>query len=480
MAAGPGNRQEERVTVAILDRSVSSLAAELRTGRIKARALAAAIAERYAALEQHLNAYRIFDAEVLQSQAAAADAMFAAGIDLGPFQGLPVSVKDLYGLAGFRTWAGTPKPLPELWEREGPVVGAFRRQGALLAGKTHTVEFAFGGLGTNRHYGAPRNPWDATRHRVSGGSSSGAGVSLWQGTAVLALGSDTTGSVRMPASWTGTVGLKVSRGRWSCEGLLAQSETLDTPGLLARSVEDLVPAFAAVDAAPPAWSAELPRREVAGLRIGIVARPFLEDCSPGVVEGVQAALAELERAGARLVDLALPEAEPAFELWREGHLSAPEAYATLTTRFADWLPTLDPNVRTRIETFGAMPAAEYILRRRRVLAWMDAVDERLAGFEAFATPTISVTAPAVEEVAEPDDYRRHNVAASRNAAILSLFDVCAVTLPVALDGVGVPVGLQLAARRGRERDLMAIAAGAERVLGTARQRLGTPPLLAGL
>jgi aspartyl-tRNA(Asn)/glutamyl-tRNA(Gln) amidotransferase subunit A len=198
------------------------------------------------------------------------------------------------------------------------------------------------------------------------------------------------------------------------------------------------------------------------------------------VEGVQAALAELERAGARLVDLVLPEAEPAFELWREGHLSAPEAYATLTTRFADWLPTLDPNVRARIETFGAMTAAEYIGRRRRVLAWMDAVDERLAGIDAFATPTIAVTAPALEEVAEPDDYRRHNVAASRNAAILSLFDVCAVTLPIALDGVGVPVGLQLAARRGRERDLMAFADAAERVLGTARQRLGRPPLLAGL
>ena len=139
------------------------------------------------------------------------------------------------------------------------MVGAFRRQAALLAGKTHTVEFAFGGLGTNRHYGAPRNPWDATRHRVSGGSSSGAGVSLWQGTAVLALGSDTTGSVRMPASWTGTVGLKVSRGRWSCDGLLAQSETLDTPGLLARTVDDLVPAFAAVDGAPTGWTAELRR-----------------------------------------------------------------------------------------------------------------------------------------------------------------------------------------------------------------------------
>jgi aspartyl-tRNA(Asn)/glutamyl-tRNA(Gln) amidotransferase subunit A len=391
---------------------------------------------------------------------------------------LPVSVKDLYGLAGFRTWAGTPKPLPETYEREGPVVGAFRRQAALLAGKTHTVEFAFGWLGTNRHYGAPRNPWDATRHRVSGGSSSGAGVSLWQGTAVLALGSDTTGSVRMPASWTGTVGLKVSRGRWSCDGLLAQSETLDTPGLLARTVDDLVPAFAAVDGAPTGWTAELRRGELAGVRLGVVARPFFEACSPGVAEGVQAALVELERAGVELIDLALPEAEPAFELWCQGHLSAPEAYATLTSRFGDWVPTLDPNVWTRMRTFGELPASEYIERRRRVLAWMDSVDARLLGIDAFVTPTIAITAPTLEEVAELDGYRRHNVSASRNAAILSLLDVCAITLPVALDGAGIPVGLQLAARRGRERDLVCLAAAIERCLGTARQRLGTPPLVA--
>jgi Asp-tRNA(Asn)/Glu-tRNA(Gln) amidotransferase A subunit family amidase len=141
-------------------------------------------------------------------------------------------------------------------------------------------------------------------------------------------------------------------------------------------------------------------------------------------------------------------------------------------------PTLDPNVWTRMKAFGELPAGEYIGRRRRVLAWADSVDARLAGIDAFATPTIAITAPALEEVAELDDHRRHNIAASRNAAILSLLDVCAITLPVALDAAGVPVGLQLAARRGRERDLVGIAAAVERRLGTARQRLGTPPLVA--
>src|SRR5918911_2266377 len=159
--------------VGVLDQSVGGLAEELRSRRVTAGIVAEAVIERHAALEPQLNAYRSFDAGLLRRQAAAADALFAAGTDLGPFQGLPVSVKDLYGLAGFRTWAGTPKPLPAAYEREGPVVGAFRRQAALLAGKTHTVEFAFGGSGTNRHHRAPRNPWGATRDRGGGGGGAG-------------------------------------------------------------------------------------------------------------------------------------------------------------------------------------------------------------------------------------------------------------------------------------------------------------------
>lgn len=465
----------------LIQHSVRDLAAALRDGRISAGAIAESVIAAFDRFEPVLGAYRSFDPDLLRRQAAAADALFKANVDLGPFQGLPVSVKDLYGLAGFHTWAGTPKRLPDIHDREGPVVGSFRRQSALLAGKTHTVEFAFGGLGTNRHYGAPRNPWDAQSHRVSGGSSSGAGVSLWQGTAVLALGSDTTGSVRMPASWTGTVGLKVSRGRWSCDGLLAQSETLDTPGLLARSVEDAALAFAAIDGVreePFAWLDALGPRDLAQLRVGVVRRPFFESCSPGVVDAVERALSEIEQAGATLVDLDLPEATPAYELWRNGHLSAPEAYATLTSSFPAWLDTIDPNIWARMRQFGEMPAAEYINRRRRVLGWMESVDRRLADVDAFITPTIPITAPRLADVENFDGYRHHNTTASRNAAILSLLDVCALTVPVGLDAVGIPVGLQVAARRGTEPRLLAIGLAIERCLGTAPQRLGLPPMVA--
>jgi aspartyl-tRNA(Asn)/glutamyl-tRNA(Gln) amidotransferase subunit A len=391
---------------------------------------------------------------------------------------VPVSVKDLFGLDGFPIWAGTRKALPAIHAREGASVRAFRSQAALLAGKTHTVEFAFGGLGTNRHWGAPRNPWDAHTHRVSGGSSSGAGVSLWQGSAMLALGSDTTGSVRMPASWTGTVGVKASRGRWPSSGLLQQSETLDTPGLLARSAADAALGVCVLDAMaedPLAWTAAAAARGLAGRRIGIARRPFFEGCDPGVAEAVEAALGELEAAGAVLVDIDLPQAGPAYELWLDGHLSAPEAYATLTADFEDWIADIDPNVWARIRSFGEMPAGEYIRRRRRVLAWMEEAQTRLADLDAFVTPTIAITAPPVAAVEALDDYRRHNTAASRNAAILSLLDFCAVSLPVGRDLAGIPVGMQVAARRGEERGLTALCVAIERRLGTPLARLGVPP-----
>src|SRR3974390_779652 len=161
--------------------------------------------------------------------ADAADAAFAVGSRAGSLQGIPTSIKDLFAVTGFPTFAGSPKPLPPKFEIEGPVIANLRRQLAVVMGKTHMVEFAFGGTGHNAHYGSPRNPWDATAHRSPGGSSSGAGVSLCEGSAVLALGSDTAASVRLPASFTGNAGLKFTTERWATESTATPSHSFDTP-----------------------------------------------------------------------------------------------------------------------------------------------------------------------------------------------------------------------------------------------------------
>ena len=187
--------------------------------------------------------------------------------------------------------------LPEdPWERDGPLVARLRRQLGVITGKTHMVEFAFGGTGQNSHLGAPYNPWDTAAHRSVGGSSSGAGVSLLEGSAALALGSDTAGSVRIPASMTGNVGLKVTIGRWSTEGIVPLSFTFDTPGLLARSVADVAFGFAALDAAgidPAGFLAQAGTCDLAEVRIG-VGDPFLwRDCDPGIAETAEEAVRAL-------------------------------------------------------------------------------------------------------------------------------------------------------------------------------------------
>ena len=281
--------------------SVAELAGGMRDGTLSALDLAEAAIENHDARDADLAAYKTWDSGRFREEARIADAALAVGIDLGPLQGIPISVKDLYGVRDYPTFAGSPRELPMVWRQEGPVVRALRGQLATFSGKTHTVQFAFGALGTNPHWGTPRNPWDAVDHRAPGGSSAGAGVSLWEGSAALALGTDTAGSVRMPASMTGTVGIKTTQDRWSIDGIAPLSPTLDTAGVLARSVADAALAFSVID---PVVNADLDSflagvegATVGDFRIGIC-ETFFEACDPGVAEGVRDALHEDELQGA--------------------------------------------------------------------------------------------------------------------------------------------------------------------------------------
>ena len=249
------------------------------------------------AIEQHrttLGAYKYWQPQDARNAAARADTSFSAGEDHGPLQGIPVSVKDLYNVDGLQTFAGSPVSIPDSMMTQGPVITDLNRQQAVFIGKTHTVEFAYGGLGVNSHWGTPRNPWDSTEHRVPGGSSSGAGVSLQEGTALLALGSDTAGSVRIPASMTGNVGLKTSFGRWSLEGIFPLSPTLDTAGILTRTVADAVFGFAAMDPEHQGRALEFIHQAshctTSDFAIGRGESVLWEECDPGIVESVETAV----------------------------------------------------------------------------------------------------------------------------------------------------------------------------------------------
>ncbi len=458
--------------------TIAEIGAKLRAGTLTAGAVVEAGIARHDSYGAALGAYKLWQPDAARATAGAADAVFAAGGDLGPLQGIPVSIKDLFAVDGLPTYSGTPRRLPPEFEREGPVVAAVRRQLAPIPGKTHTVEFAYGGLGVNNHWGTPRNPWDGADHRVSGGSSSGAGVSLIEGSAHLALGSDTAGSVRIPASMTGNVGLKITHGRWPLDGITPLGPSLDTPGVLARTVTDAALGFAALDPATDAEAlmAEIGRAELAGLRMGICDDTFWQDCSPGVAEGVEAALDEAVAAGARLVPFELPEGEEVYRLFRRGGIVAAEFYAFLSARLPDWIATLDPVVTARFENAREMPAYEYVNRRHLIERCSASADERLEAVDVVVMPTVAITPPRLAEVSAIEGYKEANLMALRNTSIGNMLTLCALTIPVALDEAGMPVGLQLLARRGHEHRLLAIGRAFERKLGTARERLGVAPL----
>ncbi|HUB97964.1 MAG TPA: amidase [Stellaceae bacterium] len=462
-----------------LSQPLLALARALREHRIRAQDL---VEEAIAKHERHgarLNAYSLWTPARARKAAEAADAAFAAGAVAGPLQGVPLSIKDLFAAEGLPTFAGSDRRLPPEWEVDGPVVASLRRQLAIIMGKTHMVEFAFGGTGQNCHWDAPRNPWDAATHRSPGGSSSGAGVSLGEGSALLALGSDTAGSVRIPASMTGNVGVKVTLGRWSALGVVPLSPTFDTPGLLARTVEDAGFGFAALDATladPFRYLGRVGRLEIAGVRIGI-GDPFLwEGCDPGIAEGAKAAIDALAAKGALVRTVGLPEARAAYDIFLEGGFSAIELRVFLDQELPQWLGELDPIMAQAVRGAEALSARDYLARLQRTRRLARIAAQRFADVDVIASPTLPVTPPPISQVREAEGHLSVNRRLVRNTVGVNYLGLCAITMPVARDGAGMPVGLQFIALPGNEERLIAVALAAEHVLGTAAERIGRPPL----
>lgn len=460
-------------------KSIADIATLLREGKVSAAALAEEAIANHARRGEALGAYKHWDESKARAQARAADAAFKSGRSLAPLHGIPSSVKDLFGLKGYPIFAGTPKRLPAGWEAEGPVVAALKRQLATITGKTHTVEFAFGGIGSNKHWGTPRNPWGGKEHRVSGGSSSGAGVSLGEGSALVALGSDTGGSVRIPASVTGNVGLKITIGRWSCDGIVPLAPSFDTPGVLARTVADTAYVFAALDPAgldADAFLAEIGRTELSGITFGICDSFMWENLGPGIGEGAKRALDKAVRKGARLKKIEVPEFAETYALHLKGSVLSAEFLQFLDDELPAWKDSMDAIIRTRVQDGGSIPATEYIRRQKLIARKHRSVSARLAEVDALVMPTVPITPPTVQQIATLEGYIQHNRQMFRHTCPVNNLALCALTLPVARDKAGMPVGLQLVMRAGSEERLLAVSHALERALGTAEKRLGKPPL----
>ena len=461
----------------LLDKSLRELAAGLRLQQFSASDLWREAREAMDSGEPRMNAYKLRADDRAERVAREADAAFKSGVDAGILQGIPVSVKDLYGVPGLPIFAGSARELPAEWQSAGPMVSCLMDEMAVITGKTHTVEFAFGALGLNSHWPTPRNPWDATNPRVPGGSSSGAGVSLCEGSAILALGSDTAGSVRIPATLSGNVGFKPTVDRWSTKGIVPLSPIFDTPGILARTVEDPFLAASefdrrafgdrpgAIDRATPAG----------GLRIGVPDEHFWSECDAGIAEGVCDALAELEKAGHRLVRVPFPEAGGAFELFRAGGTAGAELLAFLKRELPEWIAILDPNVGIRMEAAAQISAVEFLQRKAAFEQLASRAAARFDQVDVVVTPTAPISPPRVSEVPDWERYRIFNLKMVRNTGTANLLRLCSLTMPVALDALGLPVGLQIMAAHNRDDLLFAAGLAFEETLGGGRQRLGSCP-----
>ncbi len=391
--------------------------------------------------------------------AQAADARARAGVTLGPLDGAIVSIKDLFDVAGEVTRAGSKvladegKPA----ERDAPIVQRLRAAGAVIVAKTNMSEFAFTGVGINPHFGTPGIPAD--RERVPGGSSSGAGVAVADAMCEIAIGTDTGGSVRIPAALCGVTGFKPSRQRVPTAGAFPLSGTLDSIGPLARHIADCANADAVMAGETP-WPLEF--APLAGLRIGIAQGSAVDNLDDTVGKRFPAALDRLKKAGARLSDEALPLIDDMTQLLSRTSILVAEAYAIHRDRLARRADDIDPVIVLRTTRGRDIPSADYIDALRTRAALIKAWDARLADLDVLAMPTTPIVAPRFDEVADPKSFMAKNAMLLRNTTVVNFFDGCAVSLPLPREG-GLPVGLMLVARNGQDRRLLRIAAAVERL-----------------
>jgi aspartyl-tRNA(Asn)/glutamyl-tRNA(Gln) amidotransferase subunit A len=398
--------------------------------------------------------------QAARAAAEAADARAKAGISLGPLDGAIVSIKDLFDVAGEVTRAGSKllaeegQPAPQ----DAPVVRRLRCAGAVIVAKTNMTEFAYSGVGANPHFGTPGNPAD--RARVPGGSSAGGAVAVADRMCEIAIGSDTGGSTRIPASLCGIVGFKPSRQRVPTEGVFPLSFTLDSIGPMAGSAAECAAADAVMAGDMPNALEPAP---LVNLRIGVPQGMPLERLDNSVDKRFRAALNRLEKASARLSEEKLPLLDRMAEVNAKGGVLPAEAFALHRDRLARRGKAIDPNVRVRLERAQKITAADYIDMKRARAVLVGAMDARLADLDALVMPTTAIVAPLIAEVAAPDEFARKNALLLRNTTMWNFFDCCAISLPLPRDH-SLPAGLMLVARNGHDHRLLRIAAAAERLL----------------
>lgn len=449
-----------------LPKTLAQAAADLAAGRTTSRALVDTCLERIAdpggeGARTFLTVY----GDQARAGADAMDALRRVGRALGPFAGIPISIKDLFDVAGEVTAAGstvlanTPPAAAH-----AVVIARMLAQGFVPVGRTNMTEFAFGGLGLNPHHGTPRSPWQRDKEglggHIPGGSSSGAAVSVADGMALAGLGTDTGGSCRIPAAFCGVVGYKPTARRVPTTGVLPLSSTLDSIGPLANTVQCCATIDAVLAGQPPRPIVPMPLRN---LRLAVPGNMVMDSVDPAVAETFGRVLSRLANLGVRVTHLSFPEFERIAAANATGGFSPAEAFAWHRAIIADRGAGYDPRVLARLKRGATMTAAELITLHADRVAIRASMDAATVAFDAVAMPTTPILPPRIDALDSEADWLRANGLVLRNPALANFLDRCSISIP-AHRADEAPVGLMLMGETGGDERLFAVAAAIEAML----------------
>jgi aspartyl-tRNA(Asn)/glutamyl-tRNA(Gln) amidotransferase subunit A len=407
-------------------------------------------------------AFIAIDGAAALEQAAFYDDQRKVGRTVPPYAGIPIGVKDLFDLRGQVTRAGsailaTAAPA----EADAPAIARLKAQGFIAVGRNNMTEFAYSGVGLNPHYGTPRSPFDRETGRIPGGSSTGAGVAVADGMVPLAIGTDTAGSCRVPAAYTGIVGYKPSTGRIPTQGAYPLSTTLDSVGSLARSVDccAIADAIMAGD-----WDGNIaaPRHS---LRF-VMPRDYFEGLiDDAVAAAFERAMAHLGRSGILIEEAAFPELTQLPAINAKGGITAVEAFLFHRAQIAEKGDGYDQRVRWRIELGSQISAPDYVdlLATRQKL--IRQFNQAMIGFDALVMPTTCNAPPAISALARDEDYVKLNFLSLRNTFTGNFLDCCGISLPMHREDEP-PTGLMLMAPHGHDQQMFAIAKVVEGMLAS--------------
>jgi aspartyl-tRNA(Asn)/glutamyl-tRNA(Gln) amidotransferase subunit A len=440
--------------------TITEIAARIRNGELSCVEFVEHCLSRIESLDGKLTAFRRVCNKAAVEHAQAADQALQSGDDQGVLQGIPYAAKDLFDAIGLPTTAGTRLLENNIAEKDASAISRLSRAGMILAGKTNTVQFAFSGVGINHDHGTPHNPW-SRNHFLPGGSSSGTAVAVAAGMVPMALGTDTGGSVRVPASLCGTVGLKTTVGRISRAGVYPLSWTLDSVGMLTRSVEDAALVYQSLQGNDiddeTTWGLAAhdvmtdSRNSIQGMKLAFAENVFLENVHPEVEKAVRDCSSVFKGLGAEVSSIEFPEAQKALQLNPGIMIIAAEGYTVnkklLETKFDE----LDPVVAQRMILGKDVTAGDYLQTCYAARQLRAKAANTLKDVDALLVPTTPLPAQPVAEVdTNLDNYLERNALYLRNTCIGNVLNMCGLSLPCGFTQEGLPIGLLIYAKPFQE------------------------------